>query len=150
MSDRKWVLVRKLEPGLQIYNFLLSKINPLPSGLLPVSHLLVMSFVADLPTDFWLFSLLSNIFSFAVVIAPAALIIRHVKNNPHKMAGQSLIHSILRLCVQGQDDGQPVDAETQKADALAEAQQEDAEDFTIKVCQSASYCFQLQRQKFFF
>jgi len=91
-----------------------------------------MSFVADLPTDFWLFSLLSNIFSFAVVIAPAALIIRHVKNNPHKMAGQSFGHSILRLCVQGQEDGQPVDAETQKADALAEAQKEDAEDFTTK------------------
>ena len=66
------------------------------------------------------------------------------------MAGQSFGHSILRLCVQGQDDGQPVDAETQKADALAEAQLEDAEDFTTKVCQSASYCFQLPTTTTFF
>ena len=92
-----------------------------------------MSLFEGLPKDFWLFALLSNIFSFAVVVSPAALVIRHVKKNPQLMAGQSLGHSILRLFVQGQEDGQPVDAEQQKADALAEAQAEESEAFSTKV-----------------
>ena len=88
-----------------------------------------MSSLDGLPSDFWLFALLSNICSFAVVVVPAAIIVRHVKKNPHLMAG----HAILRVCVQGQDDGQPVDADQQKAEALAEAQAEDAETFPVKV-----------------
>jgi len=103
-----------------------------------------MSLFDGLPKDFWLFALLSNIFSFAVVVAPAALVIRHVKKNPQLMAGQSLGHSILRLFVQGQEDGQPVDAEQQKADALAEAQAEESEAFSTKASKLIASAIGLQ------
>jgi adenosine 3'-phospho 5'-phosphosulfate transporter B2 len=88
-----------------------------------------MDAISSLPDDFWLFSLLWNMASFAVVVAPAAYAIRYVKANPSLMAGQSLHCSIIRLCVQGQEDA---NSERSKADAADAAAAEEAETFAVK------------------
>jgi hypothetical protein len=44
--------------------------------------------VPDAPTDFWLWNLLGNLFSFAVVVIPAGLVVRKLKANPENIAGE--------------------------------------------------------------
>jgi hypothetical protein len=42
---------------------------------------------SDAPADFWLWNLIGILLSNAVVVAPAALVVRHYKANPEKMSG---------------------------------------------------------------